>query len=359
MAIAILPDEAVEAGASFSLDEKAMKGLIKDLHRASRRVYWTDLLLTSATGWSAFAAACLLRPFSPAMLLAVAISVFALYRALCFMHELTHQSQRSLPGFEAGWNYLVGFPLLMPSFVYMGVHQDHHRISSYGTDQDPEYLPFAHSWKMTVVFALESFFIPLALAVRFVVLTPFGLIFPKFHGALVRCGSALTMNVHYRRAATPELSAKVRRDSAAVFAIAAAAILLCAAGVLPWRVLAVWLAVDSLISFVNTLRTLGAHAYENEGEPLDRTGQLLDSIDTPGAFWTELWAPVGLRYHALHHYFPGIPYHNLPEAYRRVMSHLPVAKDYQHISSNSLGSSLRDLVRKGFGIWENSRLLRR
>jgi len=30
------------------------------------------------------------------------------------------------------------------------------------------------------------------------------------------------------------------------------------------------------------------------------------------------WAPVGLRYHALHHYFPGIPYHNLGFAYQRL-----------------------------------------
>ncbi len=244
----------------------------------------------------------------------------------------------------------------MPSFVYVGVHQDHHRISSYGTAADPEYQPFAHNSTMTILFALESFIIPLALVVRFVLLTPLGLLSAKFQKALVVYGSSLTMNVKYRRPASPEAIARIGRDTAITLAIWLAAIGLAAWGVLPWRVFAVWLAVDSLISFVNTIRTLGAHAYENEGAPLDRTGQLLDSIDTPGAFWTELWAPVGLRYHALHHYFPGIPYHNLPEAYRRVVRHLPLAESYRKMTSTSLASSLAELYRKGAGTCTNRRL---
>jgi fatty acid desaturase len=323
--------------------------LVRDLHRANQGIYWTDLLGTCLVGWVSFAAAVVLKPFSPWMLAGVLLSVCTLYRALCFMHEITHQSARSLPHFETVWNWLVGFPLLMPSFVYVGVHQSHHRINIYGTAQDPEYLPFAHSRKMTTVFALESFFIPIALFFRFIVLTPIGLLFPRFQKMLVVYGSSLTMNVKYRRECIPELVNKVRRDSLitlGIWAVVAAAV---SAGLLPWRIFLVWFAVDSLISFVNTLRTLGAHAYENEGEQMDRTGQLLDSIDTPGAFYTELWAPVGLRYHALHHYFPGIPYHNLAEAYRRIMSHVLVSADYAEMTSPSLQHSLRKLYRKGEG----------
>ncbi len=340
---------------NFSLDDAAMKLLVKDLHKASRTVFWSDLLATCALGWIAFFFAVAAKPFSAGMIAALLLSACALYRALCFMHEITHQNFRTLPGFENAWNWLVGFPLLMPSFIYVGVHQDHHRISSYGTENDPEYLPFAHSSKMTTVFALESFFLPLALFFRFVVLAPVGLLIPRFHKQLVRCGSALTMNLKYRRETQNELLHKARRDSIFVLAIWGTAIALAAAGILPWRMFAIWFAVDSLISFVNTLRTLGAHAYENEGAPLDRNGQLLDSIDTPGAFWTELWAPVGLRYHALHHYFPGIPYHALPEAYRRVVGHLPVAAEYRKMSSRSLPVSLKQLYRKGLGFWEHSR----
>ena len=76
----------------------------------------------------------------------------------------------------------------------------------------------------------------------------------------------------------------------------------------------------------------------------DRDGQLIDSIDTPGAFWTELWAPVGLRYHALHHYFPGIPYHNLATAYRRLVQNLPATAEFHRSTSPSLPYSLRTLL---------------
>ena len=97
-----------------------------------------------------------------------------------------------------------------------------------------------------------------------------------FENWLVVYASSLTMNIAYRRQATPELKRSVRRQSAGILLVWVAAI-----AVLPWRTFAVWLAVHACISFVNTLRTLGAHAYESAGEPLDRASQLADSIDTP------------------------------------------------------------------------------
>ncbi len=200
---------------------------------------------------------------------------------------------------------------------------------------------------MTVIFALESFFIPLALLARFLLLTPLGLLFPKFQKWLVVYASSLTMNLQYRRDATPKLVDAVRRYSAVVWLLWMAAIGLGVLHLIAWRVFGIWLLVSALVSFVNTLRTLGAHAYESEGDALDRQGQLLDSIDTPGAIWTELWAPVGLRFHALHHYFPGIPYHNLGLAHRRLSSSLPENATYHAVRSPSLLSSLRNLYRNG------------
>lgn len=328
-----------------------MRELVRDLNRPARAIFWKDLLATSTIGWTAFAGAVLLRPFSAAMLVCVAVAALALYRSLCFLHEISHQNQRTLPGFETAWNLLAGYPLLMPSFVYAGVHQSHHKLSTYGTPQDPEYLPFAHNSRMTAVFAAEGFFIPAILLLRFLLLTPIGFLWPTFERWLVVRLSSLTMNVEYRRDATPELIKKVRRHSAAMFLIWATLAGLAVFGVLPWRFFAIWFVVTGLASFVNTLRTLGAHAYESSGEPLDRVGQLIDSIDTPGAFWTELWAPVGLRYHALHHYFPGIPYHNLAEAYRRLMSRLDIGGNYGKMSSPSLQHSLRSLYKKGLRAW--------
>jgi fatty acid desaturase len=333
--------------AAFDLEDRQARDLVRGLHQPRPSVYWTDLLVSAALGWGAFALAIGLPFLSAGMLAAVACAVFALYRGLCFVHEISHLNRNALPRFEGIWNALIGFPLLLPSFVYAGVHQSHHKLSTYGTRQDPEYLPFAQCRRMTVLFALESFLIPVALLVRFLILSPMGFVSSRIRRWLVVHASSLTMNVAYRREVTAELERTVTRQSAIIFAGMAGVLALVVWGAIPGRVVLIWLMISSLVSFINTLRTLGAHAYESTGEPRDRKGQLVDSIDTPGAAWTELWAPVGLRYHALHHYFPGIPYHNLPEAYRRVERSLPPQATYRTVVSEGLWRSLRRLYLKG------------
>jgi len=70
---------------------------------------------------------------------------------------------------------------------------------------------------------------------------------------------------------------------------------------------------------LNQIRTLVAHLWENEGQPMTVTAQYLDSVNVPPpSLLPALWAPVGLRYHALHHLLPSLPYHSLAEAHRRV-----------------------------------------
>ncbi len=332
---------------ALEIDEVQVRALVRDLHRVRVGIYWADLLISAAVGWIFFAFAVSLRPFSAGMLAATVLATLALYRTLCFIHEISHQNRRTLPRFETAWNFVSGYPLLMPSFVYVGVHQDHHKLSSYGTSGDPEYLPFARSSVMTAAFALESFLIPVALLIRFLLLAPLSLVSKRLQNWLIVHASSLTINIRYRRDVTPNLVRAVRRDSIFIFLGWAAAIVLAASSLLPWRAFVIWFVIVSVASFINTLRTLGAHAYESSGEPLDRMGQLVDSIDTPGRIWTELWAPVGLRYHALHHYFPGIPYHSLPEAYRRLIGTLPLSAEYRKMSSPSLPHSLTSLFRKG------------
>lgn len=112
-------------------------------------------------------------------------------------------------------------------------------------------------------------------------------------------------------------------------------------------VLTVWLVTVSFIALINTLRALVAHRYEAYGQPRDRIAQLKDSIDTPGFWWTELWAPVGLRYHALHHFFPGIPYHNLGIAYRRLIGVFPRNSVYAKATSPALWKTFLDLCATG------------
>lgn len=324
-------------------DHTAAQRLVSSLHEPCPAVYWTDLLVTAAIAWPALAAAIWMR--SPwGRLAALTIATCALYRGLCFIHELTHLRERSLPGFETVWNVLFGVPMLIPSLAYVGVHQNHHRPATYGTEQDPEYQPFAGSPGRIAVFALQGVLLPLLLAVRFLLLAPVALVLPGFHRNLLERASSFSFNPQYRRDVSQALIRKATRWEVTILGSWAAVGVLLSWRVLPWRVLVLWYAVSATVSVVNSLRTLGAHRYTSDGEPMDRAGQIEDSIDTPGGWWTELWAPVGLRYHALHHYFPGIPYHNLGQAYRRLMESLPTDSAYRGVTSPALLASLESLA---------------
>jgi fatty acid desaturase len=328
-------------------DHRLAQRLVARLHAPNPAIYWSDFLATSAIAWAAFASAVALPPFSAGMLLATAVAAFAFYRALCFLHEITHITSGALRGFETIWNWMAGVPLLMPSFVYCGVHQYHHNMPTYGTSQDPEYLPFSSSHRMTVGFVAHSVLIPAFLILRFLILSPAGLVWPVFHRTLAERASALTMNPAFRRKATAELLGKMSRWELVILLVWCLAGILIWKGFLPMRTLWVWYLCTATAALINTLRTLAAHRYEDFGPARGRNAQLLDSIDTPGSWWTEFWAPVGLRYHALHHYFPGLPYHNLPEAHRVLNRGLPATAAYRTVASTGILGSLASLYRRG------------
>jgi fatty acid desaturase len=346
-ASAVLSDPLESSPTPTEALDTLSRRLVSDLHVPRPLIFWSDLLASAAIGWGAFAVTVAATPWTLLMFTAAAISGFALYRGLSFTHELTHLRKRSVPGFETAWNLLFGVPLLLPSFTYMGVHQSHHSLSTYGTKADPEYLPFASSRKLIFIFALQSsLLIPIILLLRFLVLAPVGLLWPRFHRWLEVRASSFSMNPDYRRVMQPSMARRMRRWEVAMLAYFAGVFGLMAAGTLPGRTPYVWLGVLTFVSFFNTLRVLGAHEYDSDGLPRDRHEQLEDSIDTPGGIWTALWAPVGLRYHALHHYFPGIPYHNLGTAYRRIVAAVPADSAFLESTSPSLRRSLRELYRK-------------
>ena len=132
------------------------------------------------------------------------------------------------------------------------------------------------------------------------------------------------------------------------------------AAVFVWAVvgalIAGWIPIEVIVQFciigggvlcVNQVRTLVAHGYENEGEPMDAEAQLLDSINLRG--WpvlTTLIAPVGLRFHALHHHLPFIPYHSLGLVHRRLLVELPQNAPYR--------ATLKDCVGTLRGLWRNA-----
>jgi fatty acid desaturase len=251
------------------------------------------------------------------------VAVLALYRALLFIHEISHLHRDALPGFRAAWNALVGIPLLTPSFMYEGVHTLHHARTRYGTIDDPEYLPLAlmKPWSLPL-FVLVALLAPPALVVRFAVLSPLGLLFRKLRAFIWQRFSALSINPAFRRR-PPDGKMRLRFIRQEAAASVWAMVLVASVFVLGWRPLLISLAVASLVALFNQMRTLVAHLWENEGEPMTVTAQYLDSVNVPPpAPLSALWAPVGLRYHALHHLMPSVPYHSLGEAHRRLRGHL-------------------------------------
>ena len=97
----------------------------------------------------------------------------------------------------------------------------------------------------------------------------------------------------------------------------------------------------------NALRTLGAHRWLNNGGEMSFIEQMLDSVTYDRRpLLTGLWAPVGLRFHALHHIFPSMPYHAMAEAHRRLMRDLPSDSPYRKTVSPSLWNELSALWRR-------------
>lgn len=99
-------------------DDATMLRIAAELNRefsvASPTVYWADFLASTVIGYAGLAGAILLD--SPAMMVACGLlAMLALYRAASFIHELTHIRKGALPGFRAGWNILIGVPLMIPS----------------------------------------------------------------------------------------------------------------------------------------------------------------------------------------------------------------------------------------------------
>ena len=122
-------------------------------------------------------------------------------------------------------------------------------------------------------------------------------------------------------------------------------LVLVAAGIVPLRAFLIFLGVASGTMFLNQVRTLVAHLWENDGEPMSVTAQYLDSVNVPPpATLPVLWAPVGLRYHALHHLLPGVPYHNLGEAHRRLCTELGEDSPYHESSYRRMSKLVRRLA---------------
>lgn len=340
-------DAAASPGGAGGFPMAEARLIARRFAEPNPKIYWPDFLISAAIGWGAFTGAVLAAPFSPVQIALTIVASFALFRAVLFTHELAHLKKGTFGAFRFVWNVFAGMPFLVPSYSYTGVHIDHHRPGVYGSARDGEYVSFAagRPWR-SVGYVLTSFVLPPLLLVRFVLLTPLSWVVRPLRKVIWRHMSSLAIDLSYDRHPQNKDDDEtwlIQETATAVLAMGVVGAI--AAGWLPLALLGVWYAVTATILFVNSIRTLGAHAYRYEGDvSVSKTEEFFDSINVPSEdFLSKLIAPVGLRFHAAHHLFPATPYHNLPKLHAALAAELSDPRAYLSTSRRSFAHALQTL----------------
>lgn len=302
-----------------------------DFYEVEPAKYWWDLVLCAVCAYST-ATIYLLLPFSsPLKYISFPIAVFWLYRASSMVHEVSHLNRSQLNGFKVGWNVLLGIPTLFPSTFFSSHHRDHHSGRYYGTSQDPEYIVnvFTPGTIAGSVFFISYLAVyPIFVVLRFM-LAPLSFITPGLRQFTLKRLSSFTLNWKYER--------NVNRINLKTFL--AIELLCCVrAWLIPIGILTgltQWPRIPQLyllamaVLFCNQMRFLADHHFESEGEPLNMADHVSDSCNySKNDFLTWIFFPFTIRFHALHHLFPTIPYHNLPAAHEHLTNSLPADSQY-------------------------------
>ncbi|QEG33563.1 fatty acid desaturase family protein [Bythopirellula goksoeyrii] len=357
---AITADTEHHSG-EFSLSEA--RRIVGEYFTPNPWIYWPDFLVSWIVAMASFQVVDFPELITtnvawhwPVRIVAFVISSLLIYRCSLFIHELVHIRAGEFTAFRFVWNLLCGIPFLIPTFVYY-THLDHHRRKHYGTKEDGEYIPLARLPAWQILFYLSQIFvIPVVAVFRFGVLTPLTWISPTLRKWVHRHASSMIMDPTYiRPLPTNKTLRTIRFQEVLVFLFIwlVAVRMVWAGGLLfeetlpPSFLLHAYL-TGVFVLAINALRTLGAHRWTHLGEhEMTFVEQMLDSVNYPKhPFTGGLWAPIGLRYHALHHIFPTMPYHALAEAHRRLIRDLPADSPYRHCQAESLHEVLGTLWRR-------------
>ncbi len=351
--------ESSEHG-EFSLSEA--RRIVGEYFKPNPWIYWPDFLLSMGIGIFFFGLVQYPETITanvawhwPIRIVGFLVSSLLYYRAVLFIHELVHIRDGEFRAFRIVWNLLCGIPFLAPSFTYY-THLDHHRRKHYGTDADGEYMPLANQsiWHILFYFS-QIFIIPVLAVIRWGILTPLSWLSPKLRNLIHQRASSMVMDPMYiRPLPTPKTLRIIRLQEVLCFLwIAFITVRLTTSfGIMfdepmPMSFLLQVYLTGVFIIGINALRTLGAHRWTNDGREMNFIEQMLDSVNYPNnPALGALWAPIGLRWHALHHIFPTMPYHALTKAHARLSAQLPPDSPYHKCSAESLPSEIRTLWRR-------------
>jgi fatty acid desaturase len=298
----------------------SVHGLVLDLRKHKAHIYWLDFMVSTSIFWIGVLVLARETVNFGCSTLIVTICVLALYRSALFLHEISHLPHGVLIGFEFTWNITIGWPLLFPSF-FIYSHHDHHRTSSFGTSNDPEYFPFASAPRIIKIwFIFGSALTPFILLIRALLIVPCSWVLPNLRKWLRSRASRMTMNSRYQPHLNSQPLTTVNYVNEFLITILAWVWIAAANSYTPvFRLALITLTCAIFANILNAWRTLHAHAYISTGKSTDFLGQLQDTKNfTSPAFVGEFFAPVGQRFHATHHLFPYLPYHSLAEADRRI-----------------------------------------
>jgi fatty acid desaturase len=328
----------------LGIDASSLRNLLKDLYPPRMAIYWVDFLLSIVVGYGALLAFPIRQPLSMFAIAAFVCSVLACYRAAIFVHELAHARGSRFAAFRLVWNILCGVPLFIPSFLYEA-HRTHHIARTFGSLKDGEYVALARlPWSSTAGLLSASLLVPAKLMFRFVALGPLSWLLPAMREAVLSRASALmVIDVDYRRPLPTGRTPRrwlVQEAACSLWGVALLAALVW--GIIPLVRFVEVYAVLATVSLLNALRVIVAHRYLNESEPMTFAEQVLDSNSFVSPL-AELWAPVGLRCHGVHHLVPELPYHALSEAQRRITSAIPPDSPFRSTLRRSLFSAVFEL----------------
>lgn len=316
------------------------KSQLRDLGQRNPAIYWADFLTSIVFGY-AFLITYLSTPgVTPFRVFCFGVAAILLFRATSFAHEVVHFRPGEMTAFKVGWDLICGIPLFFPSFAYTH-HLDHHRCDSFGTKTDGEYLAFGINPVSTISrFVFINFLWPFLVAIRFTFLTPLSFLYPPFRPWLLhRFSSFGILNVEHRLHIGDDTPLKYWAFlDIACFLRTMLFITLVAVGVYDLKAIGAFALMGTALMVMNIVRTICLHNYLSEGETSSYLEQFEDSLTLPNAFPAAILAPVGLRYHALHHLFPHLPYHSLGIAHRRLMQALPEGSEYHRTVRSGVGA---------------------
>lgn len=257
---------------------------------------------------------------APAMLL-LSIALAWVWSAIFApFHECTHQTAFRSPALNKFGTWLTGIPFLLAPSVYKTFHFEHHRYTQ-DVEKDPELLndPRYLHW-------------PTGLKNWLTMAAALGLLNLKLNPTI---GFALKPEARWKEFAkwvdrAPDKQQLVN-ESRIVLLVWLIFLLACIT-LIPgggWLIFAAW--------FTHVFQTLWV-ASEHTGLPVD--GNILRRTRTVTSnpfvrFW--LW---NMNYHAEHHAWPSIPWHQLPNAHRQIPEQLESwIPSYSGLHKNIIGAT--------------------